>query len=50
VVANMQMETTMPGVFVAGDVRQTQLRQVSTAVGDAALATINASKYIEGLE
>ncbi len=47
--ASTQLETSMPGVFVAGDARQTQLRQVSTAVGDAALATINASKYIEGL-
>ncbi len=47
--ANSMLETTMDGVFVAGDARQTTLRQVSTAVGDAALATINASKYIEGL-
>lgn len=47
--ANSMLETTMEGVFVAGDARQTTLRQVSTAVGDAALATMNASKYIEGL-
>ena len=47
--ASTQLETTMEGVFVAGDVRQTTLRQVTTAVGDAALAAINATKYIEGL-
>lgn len=49
VLANMLLETSMEGVFVAGDVRQTPLRQVSTAVGDAALATMNAAKYIESV-
>ena len=37
----------MPGVFAAGDVRSTPLRQVSTAVGDAATAATAAEQYIE---
>lgn len=49
VIASREMETSVPGVFVAGDVRQTGLRQVATAVGDAALAAVNAARYIEGL-
>jgi len=35
-----------PGVFAAGDVRRKRLRQVSTAVGDAAVAAMAAEEYI----
>jgi pyruvate/2-oxoglutarate dehydrogenase complex dihydrolipoamide dehydrogenase (E3) component len=41
------MQTSVPGVFAAGDVRSTPLRQVSTAVGDAAIAATVAEQYIE---
>ncbi len=41
------METSVPGVFAAGDVRNTPLRQVVTAVGDAAIAAVSAEHYIE---
>ena len=34
------------GLFVAGDVRKKMLRQVSTAVGDGALAAVNLERYI----
>ena len=41
------MQTSIPGVFAAGDVRKTPLRQVTTAVGDAAIAAFCAENYIE---
>jgi len=40
------METSVPGVFAAGDVRNTPLRQIVTAVGDAAIAAYSAEHYI----
>ncbi|MHB8718332.1 MAG: thioredoxin-disulfide reductase [Candidatus Dormibacteria bacterium] len=43
----MTMETNIPGVFAAGDVRSQLTRQITTAVGDATTATIAASKWIE---
>jgi len=42
-------ETSVPGVFAAGDVRNTPLRQVATAVGDAAVAAISAERHIESM-
>ncbi len=36
------------GVFIAGDVRKKTLRQISTAVGDGALAAVNLERYILG--
>jgi thioredoxin reductase (NADPH) len=47
VVTDNNLETTVPGVFAAGDVRVTPLRQVATAVGDAAMAAVGAEQYIE---
>lgn len=44
------METTVPGIFAIGDVRQTVLRQVATAVGDGSIAGDAAYKYIEALK
>lgn len=46
---DVNMKTSVPGVFAAGDVRNTPLRQISTAVGDAAIAAISAEHYIENL-
>lgn len=43
---NENMETNIPGVFAAGDVRDKFLRQVATCVGDAATAGVMAEKYI----
>jgi thioredoxin reductase (NADPH) len=47
--ANHHMETSVPGVFAAGDVRNTPLRQIVTAVGDAAIAAFSAEHYITNL-
>jgi thioredoxin reductase (NADPH) len=46
--ANMQ--TSIPGLFAAGDLRSQLTRQVTTAVGDATTATIAAEKYLKGLK
>lgn len=43
---NDNMETNIPGVFAAGDVRVKPLRQVVTATNDGAIAAIQAEKYI----
>jgi len=41
------LQTSMPGVFAVGDCRVTGLRQVATAVGDGALAAVEAERFIE---
>ncbi len=47
ITTNDQMETSLPGVFAAGDVRHKLLRQITTAVGDGATAAFSAEKYLE---
>jgi thioredoxin reductase (NADPH) len=44
------MGTSVPGVFAAGDARNTPLRQISTAVGDGSIAAFSAGQYIENLK
>jgi thioredoxin reductase (NADPH) len=46
IVVNEWMETDQPGLFAAGDARQNSARQVVTAAGDGATATIAAERYI----
>lgn len=43
---NENMETNVEGVFATGDVRDKFLKQVSTAVGDGAIAGVGVEKYI----
>ncbi len=50
ITVNSRMETSVPGVYAAGDVRNTPLRQVATAVGDGAIAASEAIHYIENLK
>jgi len=50
VIANNKMETSVSGLFAAGDGRSTPLRQIATAVGDAAIAAFSAEQYIESLK
>jgi thioredoxin reductase (NADPH) len=50
VVTNADMETSIPGIFAAGDIRSKMLRQVSTAVGEGATAAFAAQKYLETFE
>lgn len=46
IVTDNRMRTSQPGIFAAGDVRNTPLRQVTTAVGDAAIAADSAYRYV----
>jgi len=47
IIADTNMQTSVPGVYAVGDVRDTPLRQISTAVGDAAIAALSAEHFIE---
>nr|WP_258381084.1 thioredoxin-disulfide reductase [Lactobacillus helveticus] len=49
IITNDQMETTVPGIYAVGDVRQKKLRQIVTAVGDGGIAGQNAFEYISEL-
>ena len=48
IIADETCETSIPGVFAAGDVRAKQLRQVVTAVADGANAVTSAQRYLLG--
>ena len=45
-VTDTNMASSLPGLFIAGDVRAQLTRQVTTAAGDATTATIAAEKYL----
>ncbi len=47
ILTDANMQTSCPGLFAAGDVRQKSLRQVVTAVADGAIAAVSAEKYLE---
>ena len=46
IITNDHMETSVEGIFAAGDVRSKYLRQVITAASDGAVAAMAASSYI----
>ncbi|QXE00919.1 thioredoxin-disulfide reductase [Terribacillus sp. DMT04] len=47
---NDRMETNVPGVFAAGDIRDKELRQIVTATGDGSIAAQAAQAYVESLK
>ena len=46
---NGQMETEVPGLFAAGDIRAGSIRQVVSAVGDGAIAAIGAERFLSSM-
>ncbi|WP_338838194.1 thioredoxin-disulfide reductase [Kurthia gibsonii] len=47
---NEQMETKIPGIYAAGDVRDKTLRQIVTATGDGSIAAQAVQHYVEELK
>lgn len=50
IISGEECRSKTEGVFVAGDCRTKQVRQIATAVSDGAVAAVNACKYIDSLE
>jgi len=46
VVVKDSMETVVPGIFAAGDIRSNSPMQISTAVGDGTVAALSVQKYL----
>jgi len=49
IITDENMQTNIPGVFAAGDVRHKFLRQIVTACADGAIAATAAEKYLEAM-
>ena len=47
ILAGEDCRTAIPGVFAAGDVREKEMRQLTTAAADGTIAALLAGKYIE---
>ena len=48
ILTNEKMETSIKGVYAAGDIREKTLRQIVTATSDGAMAAISAHQYVRG--
>ena len=46
IIGNESMETNIKGVYVAGDVREKEFRQITTAVADGTIAALKAEQYM----
>jgi thioredoxin reductase (NADPH) len=49
-ITDQYMQTSIPGVYAAGDTRAQLAKQITTAVGDATTAVLHAERYIEELK
>ena len=50
IVADEQCLTDTKGIFVAGDCRTKQVRQITTATGDGAVAALAACRYVDNIK
>ncbi|MDR3542665.1 MAG: thioredoxin-disulfide reductase [Desulfosporosinus sp.] len=50
ILTDQRLQTNITGVYAAGDIRNTPLRQVATAVGDGALAAVEVEKYLSEMK
>jgi len=50
IVVNNRMETEVPYILAAGDIRSNSPRQIATAIGDGAIAGITAQQLLQGLD
>ncbi|MGN7477933.1 thioredoxin-disulfide reductase [Solibacillus silvestris] len=50
IVTNEKMETAVPGIYAAGDVREKMLRQIVTATGDGSIAAQSAQHFVEEIK
>jgi thioredoxin reductase (NADPH) len=48
VAVDAHLQTSVPGVFAAGDIRQASSRQLVAAAGDGATAAVNTARYLHG--
>ncbi|MBV8716000.1 MAG: FAD-dependent oxidoreductase [Chloroflexi bacterium] len=48
VIVDSHLQTNVPGVFAAGDIRQGSARQLVSAAGDGASAAVFAAQYLSG--
>jgi thioredoxin reductase (NADPH) len=48
VVTDVRLESSVPGIFAAGDLRQYSTRQVASSVGDGVTAAIWAERFLRG--
>lgn len=46
IITDENMNTNIPGVYAAGDVREKLYRQITTAVADGTIAALEAEKFI----
>ncbi|MDR0909620.1 MAG: FAD-dependent oxidoreductase [Spirochaetaceae bacterium] len=49
IITNAEMESSVPGIFAIGDVRNSPFRQVVTAAADGAIAAHSAARYLDAL-
>ena len=50
IVTDNLLRTKLPGVFACGDARANPLKQIVMAVGEGALAAVQAERYLDELE
>ncbi len=50
IITDTEMETSIPGVYAAGDIRSKNFRQIINAAGEGANAELSAEQYLAGLK